>query len=196
MSIEDAIGMMRAADPIVWLVTSQVGPTADGARRGGLLATWVHETSLDDTRPRMLLSLAPHHFTTELIRESGQCVLHQIAESDLHAYWVFCLASGHDVDKFRELVVHDDGYGQPRLDRCVGYLSCRVVAEVDTGDRILLWADVIGGERIASGEPLRQSRLIQLASDDQRQKLRENREQDAQRLRPLFDRWQESQGRR
>ena len=184
MGMQDAIALLRNADPIVWIITSQAGD-----RMGGLVATWVKEVSLDDTTPRLLIGLGPHHFTTELVLESGRLVMHQISAPDMDLYWPFCLEKGREVNKFLGLPLSKDSYGLPRLERCNGYLSCRVAAKHETGDRVYLWCEVDGGERLSEESPLRQNQLFALAGEERIKKLREDRERDAVELRPLFDAW-------
>ncbi len=187
MSMEDTQSLLRNLDPTVWIVTSK----AD-ARRGGLIATWVNESSLDAQAPRMMLGLAPHHFTTELIRQSGRLILHQITAGQMEHYWSFCLDKGREVDKFHGLSMHEDSFGLPRLDPCIGYLSCQVFAQVDAGDRVYLWCDVLESEQYSDAAPLTQSRLIQMAGEDRLKHLRKDRELDAERLRLPFRRWREA----
>jgi flavin reductase (DIM6/NTAB) family NADH-FMN oxidoreductase RutF len=184
MDSKDAIALLRNADPIVWLVTAQSGP-----RKGGLVATWVHETSLDNEKPRLLVGLAPHHNTTELVLERGRLVLHQISPPDMEEYWSFCTKKGREFDKFADLQHRKDPFGLPRLEPCNGYLSCKVMATKDTGDRVYLWCDVEAGEKFSEAPPLRQSQLFALAGEERIKKLREDRERDAQQLRPLFEAW-------
>ncbi len=184
MATEDAVAILRNADPIVWIITAK-----SGDRQGGLVATWVHENSLDDTAPRMLISLASHHFTTELILESGLLILHQVSADHMGLYWPFCLAKGREVNKFVGLQVAEDSCGLPRLELCNGYLSCRVTTKVSTGDRVYFWCDVEAAEKFSDEPPLRQSQLFALAGEERIKILREDRERDAGNLRPLFEAW-------
>src|SRR4051812_18349024 len=63
--ISSASAALRLVDREVWIVTAAVGE-----RRGGLVATWVAQASLDDTRPVMAIALATNHYTAELVAES------------------------------------------------------------------------------------------------------------------------------
>ena len=47
-------GVLRLVDRPLWIVTA-----TDGARRGGLVATWVTQSSLDPRQPTMMAALAP-----------------------------------------------------------------------------------------------------------------------------------------
>jgi flavin reductase (DIM6/NTAB) family NADH-FMN oxidoreductase RutF len=187
MSLEDTQALLKNVDPIVWLVTSQ-----NGERRGGLVATWVNESSLDATAPRIMLGLAPHHFTTELIRESGRLVLHQIATEEMDHYWPLCLEKGRDVEKLAGMNFTSDAWGQPRLEPCIGYLSCQVFSQLNTGDRVYFWCDIQNGEKFSDAAPIRQGQLFALAGAERLQKLRNDRERDSSELRPAFQKWRDS----
>jgi flavin reductase (DIM6/NTAB) family NADH-FMN oxidoreductase RutF len=140
----------------------------------------------------VILGLAPHHFTTELIRQSGRLILHQVAPAHMEHYWPFCLSKGRDVDKFVGLRVHDDPFGLPRLDPCIGYLSCQVFAQLNAGDRVYFWCDILDGEQYSDIAPLRQGGLIQMAGEDRLKQLKKDRELDAERLRLPFTQWRKA----
>ena len=50
--------VFRLVDRELWIVTA-----ADKSRRGGLVATWVAQASLDPESPVLLIALATNHFT-------------------------------------------------------------------------------------------------------------------------------------
>ena len=66
--IEEVFGIV---DREVWIVTA-----TDGTRRGGLVATWVSQASIDREHPVVLIGIAPNHFTAELIDASRAFGLH------------------------------------------------------------------------------------------------------------------------
>jgi hypothetical protein len=54
----------------------------------------------------------------------------------------------------------------------------------------------VAGERHQSGEPLTEQVLLRLATDDQRQALRESMIEDVALQRPMYDEWRKELARR
>ena len=170
-------------DREVWIVTASAGD-----RRGGLVATWVTQASIDPENPVVVVGIAKNHFTAEIIGESGSFVLHLLAEAHLDHVWRFGLTSGRSGDKFKDLEVIETAAG-PRLQRCLAWLRCRVVDPYDGGDRIYFWGDVVDGGQVASGRPLREHDVMAAATPEQLAALRASREADIVAQRPLVAAW-------
>lgn len=180
-SIDD---VFQRVDRPIWIVTS-----AAGSRRGGLAATWISQASLDTSRPVLLAALAPTHFTTKLIRESGAFAAHLLAAEHVEHVWRFGLSSGRDHDKFSGIAPSAAITGAPILPGVLAWLDCRVVRHVDAGDRLLFWADVVAGQSIGDQPPLREQEMIALASPEQLRQLKAGKAADIELLRPLADKW-------
>lgn len=133
-------------DPPLWLITA-----ADGATRGGLIATFVVRASIVRSLPRMLAGIAKHHHTWGLIEASGGFAAHLLHADQLDLVWRFGLQSGHERDKFAGLPYETTPAGQPRLPGTLAWLDCRVEARLDSGDRTLYVAAVTGGAALAQG---------------------------------------------
>ena len=86
--------VFRLINRAVWIVTAD-----DGQRRGGLVATWGSQASIDPQAPMAAIALATNHFTRELIDRSGAFGLHLIAREHIDLVWRFALGSGRDRDK-------------------------------------------------------------------------------------------------
>jgi flavin reductase (DIM6/NTAB) family NADH-FMN oxidoreductase RutF len=171
-------------DREVWIVTA-----TNGSQRGGLVATWVSQASIDREHPVVLIGIAPNHFTAELIDASRAFCLHLITEGQIHHAWNFALGSGRDRDKFAGIVSKVAETGSPILTECLAWLDCRVFAVERTGDRNYYWADVIAGETTSSGSPLTESQLFRSATDAQKQLLRMGRDADITIQRPQQEAW-------
>jgi flavin reductase (DIM6/NTAB) family NADH-FMN oxidoreductase RutF len=178
----DAIEQVfRLADRQVWIITA-----ADGARRGGLAATWVSKSSLDPQRPAVSIAIAENHFTRVLIDASGAFSAHLITAAQIDLTWRFGLGSGRDHDTLAGVKWSPGPTGSPRLVECRAWLDCRVYDRHDGGDRVYYWADVVAGAALGSGEPLTESRLIALADDAQKAQLRREMAADIALQRPLL----------
>ena len=101
MSNADAI--FRQVTREIWIVTA-----ADGQRRGGLVATWVAQASLDPTTPVVMIAIAQNHYTRELIDASGTFALHMITADQISLAWQFAIGSGRDRDKLSGLKCHTE----------------------------------------------------------------------------------------
>lgn len=179
--------LFRLVDREVWVVTS-----AFDAKRGGLLATWVSQASIDATRPMVLLGIAPNHFTGDLIRQSGRFGLHLLRPEQTDLALNFAIGSGRDRDKFQELETAEGPLGTPRLLEALAWMEGRVVHCLDGGDRLYIWGEVEFAQQVGQERPLTEQRLIAAATAEQKQKLRENREHDCEVHRPLFQQWLET----
>jgi flavin reductase (DIM6/NTAB) family NADH-FMN oxidoreductase RutF len=169
-----AAALFRLTDRELWLVTAAAGP-----RQGGLIATFVCHASLPTELPRVLIAIARHHQTWQLIEESRCFALHLIGEGQLELVWRFGLASGRDIDKFAGLEVQRGTTGSPLLQGALGWVECRVEAGFDTGDRTAWLAEVIEARLERRDRPLSMQRLLELAPPDKLQELRRQREHDA-----------------
>lgn len=178
--------LFRLVDREVWIVTA----TAD-SKRGGLLATWVSEASIDREHPGVLIGIAPNHFTAELIDAGNAFALHLITEAQIGRAWNFAIGSGRERDKLHGLDAKTGATGSPILTDCLAWLDCQVFARLPTGDRTYYWADVVDTSTSRAGVPLTEQRLIELATDEQKAILRSNRAADIALQRPLQQQWRE-----
>ncbi len=178
--------VFRLMDRTLWIVAA-----ADGNRRGGLVATWVNQCSIDPAAPLALVGLAPGHFTTELVAASGAFCLHLVASDQVDLAWPFALGTGRTRDKFATLAVTTAATGSPLIVGCLAWLDCRVVTSYDAGDRIYFWADVIAGRREHGGRPLTEGDLLAAANSEEKAALREGMLADRQTQQPLRAAWRE-----
>ena len=171
----------------IWVVTA-----AAGQDRGGLVATWVSVTSLDDERPVMLAGIAPNHYTRDLIDRSGAFALHLVTAEQVEVAFHFALGSGRDRDKLAGVDVCKSELGNPIVQKSLAWFDCKVFARQETGDRIFYWADVVASGQLATGEPLREHELFLLASEEQKNRLNADRDADVALHRPWHVAWREN----
>lgn len=180
--MEPVTEIFARLDRELWLVTA-----AAGARRGGLIATFVSQASIVPELPRVIAGIARQHYTWELIEASGRFILHLLGEEHLDWVWRFGLSSsGHGVppgagregDKFTGLEVRASASGIPLLAGALAWLECRVEARFDTGDRTVYLAEVVHGEQVRLTPPLTTKRLLQLAPADKLAMLKDQLARD------------------
>jgi flavin reductase (DIM6/NTAB) family NADH-FMN oxidoreductase RutF len=180
--------VFQLIDREVWIVTS----AAKDGRRGGLVATWVSQASIDAERPVVVAGIAPNHFTAELIENSGGFVAHLISADQIELAWQFGLQSGRDADKFEGIEFSLAPSGLPIIKNALAWLECRVIAKYDAGDRWFYWADVISGLKIGKDRPLREQALFAAATTEQKAALLASLKLDIAAQRALADRWRAS----
>ncbi|MGI9473518.1 MAG: flavin reductase family protein [Rubripirellula sp.] len=176
--------LFRSLDSVTWLITSR-----SGDRTGGLIATYVTQASIVDDRPRLMVGLAKHHWTQQLIAESGVFVAHLISEHQIEWALPFGTCSGRDVDKLAGLATESHATGAPVLADAAGWLECRVEQGMDAGDRQWYLAEVVEASWTKDFKPLTISRLLQLVDDDTAETLEKQYCQDSLIDREEIDRW-------
>jgi flavin reductase (DIM6/NTAB) family NADH-FMN oxidoreductase RutF len=169
-----ACTLFDCLDPPLWLVTAQAG-----ARRGGLIATFVNEASIVPDLPRMLVGLARQHHTWELVEASGAFALHLLSTDQVDLVYRFGMCSGREVDKLAGLRSHTGATGSPLLEEALGWLDCRVEARLDTGDRTVYLAEVVQSRVSRLAPPLTFRRLLEQAPAEGVAELKRQRHADS-----------------
>jgi flavin reductase (DIM6/NTAB) family NADH-FMN oxidoreductase RutF len=185
----------------LWLLTA-----ANGPRRGGLVATFVFQASIDRERPVLLTALGPNHFTTSLVQTSRAFAAHLLRPDQVELAWNFAKDSGHERDKLAGLELETSRTGAPILKESLAWCDCQVFAQYDAGDRLYFWADIVAASQgsplaprgtssslsPAPATPLCEQEFFRQLSPDQRQILIAARDKDVLSLRPKHQHWRES----
>jgi flavin reductase (DIM6/NTAB) family NADH-FMN oxidoreductase RutF len=185
----DAATLFAQIDRELWLVTAAAGP-----RRGGLIATFVSQASLVPELPRVLVGLARHHETWQLVEATNAFALHLLGEEHLDLVWRFGLCSGRDVDKLAGLSFTTGATGSPRLDGVLGWLDCRVEARLDTGDRTVYLGEVVEARVNQTAPPLTLKRALQLATPEQLREMKRQLAHDSALDAEAIHRWRQQAG--
>lgn len=187
IDIEAIDCVFRQVHREVWIVTA-----ADGQRRGGLLATWVSQASVDPESPLAIIAIGANHFTAELIDAAHCFAIHLITADQIDLAWQFGIGSGRDRDKLAGLETTVAETGCPILTDCLAWLDCKVITRHDTGDRIFYWADVVAGQLVGQGTAVCEQELMASATAEQQGQLLGSLMEDIQIQRPLRQRWRDS----
>jgi flavin reductase (DIM6/NTAB) family NADH-FMN oxidoreductase RutF len=183
-TLEGIQSVLSLIDREVWIITS-----AAAGRRGGLCATWVSAAAIDPGQPIILVGLAPNHFTTELIEQSGMFGLHLLRPEQTGLALDFAIGSGRDRDKLANVALRPSHNAIPLMSDCLAWLECRVFARYHAGDRIFYWANLLHGDCPSAGVPLREKQLFAAANAEQKQALLLNRSVDIALHAPLHLQW-------
>ncbi|MAV35345.1 MAG: hypothetical protein CMJ59_07785 [Planctomycetaceae bacterium] len=179
--------VFKMTDREVWIVTA-----GHPARRGGLLATWVMQASIDRQSPVVLVGIAPNHFTRELVDETGAFAAHLLRPDQIDLAIKFALFSGRQMDKLAGLDLSEKETGSPVIHDTLCWLDCRVFARLDAGDRVFFWADVVRGEKRDDSRPLTEWQVMSHADDQTRAQLLADRQSDVKQQRPKGRAWRDN----
>ena len=171
----------------LWLVTA-----ADQERRGGVVATWVSQATLDAEPAIIVVSLATNHFTRELVDASQTFSLHLIGQRHSELALRFASASGKNQDKFAGLDWTTGLTGAPRILDVVSWMDCEVRARLSTGDRVYYWAEVVAGEVVTDEPVLTDADWFPMLTPEQLADISGDRERDIKLQRPRLKNWMDN----
>jgi len=171
--VVQAESIFRSLNREVWVVTS-----SSAEARGGLLATWVSQASLDPEKPVLLAGLAPNHHTTRLVQESGILAAHLLTQDQQELAWNFARDSGRTRDKLAACELAESDSGIPILQACHSILVGSVFAKVETGDRVYFWADIIEAQCHSNSSPLCEQEFFRWCDDSRKIILKEDKRSD------------------
>ena len=171
--VVQAESIFRSLNREVWVVTS-----SSAEARGGLLATWVSQASLDPEKPVLLAGLAPNHHTTRLVQESGRLAAHLLTQDQQELAWNFARDSGRTRDKLAACELAESDSGIPILQACHSILVGSVFAKVETGDRVYFWADIIEAQCHSNSSPLCEQEFIRWCDDSKKLILKKDKQGD------------------
>lgn len=183
----DALALV---DRAAWIITA-----GSGDAMSGLVATFVNSASLVPSLPRMTIGIARHHRTWELIQASRSFAAHLVEEADCELMWRFGLESGRTLNKFDGVSWRAGQTGSPILSAALATLDCTVEAELDIGDRTIFVGAVVAGGVHRPGAPLTASRLFQLATPEQKQRMDDARARDEEVDRAAMLAWRAARAR-
>lgn len=117
--------------------------------------------SLVPEAPRVIIELAKASLTHDLVLASRVFALHILAATpndalvtSLSLVHALGMRSGHHADKMAGIAARPGVTGSPILAETLTYVEARVVTTLDGGELTIFLADVVGGGRYRSGEPL------------------------------------------
>ncbi|MEV1007476.1 flavin reductase family protein [Streptomyces sp. NPDC049881] len=97
-------------------------------------------TSVSLDPPLVLFCLHRHSRLGPVLREAGGFVVNFLTYRQQHLAWAF---SGRDSARVEEVPHHRTPEGLPVLTQALGHLVCRVRAEYDGGDHVIVLGEVV-----------------------------------------------------
>ena len=127
---------------------------AHEGERGVFTANWLSQLSFEP--PLIVLSVERESPTLPLIRASGRFVVCPFAAHQRELAGALGRPKHRAGDKFAtlNLAVVETATGDPALADALGYVVCRVEAEMQAGDSIVFLAQVIEARILSEGDPL------------------------------------------
>jgi flavin reductase (DIM6/NTAB) family NADH-FMN oxidoreductase RutF len=115
---------------------------------------------------RLAVALYKVDYTIELVRESGILNVNLLAQEQTGLIRKLGRQSGRDADKFARLPHAYDERGCAYLTEAVGYVQCRVLNSVDSGDHDVFICEVIRqvvlnpGKTVLTNDYLKEKKLV------------------------------------
>ena len=127
---------------------------AHDGERGVFTANWLSQASFDP--PLVMLSVENDSSTLPVIRQSGRFAVCPLASDQRELAGALGRPKARAGDKFAalNLKVIETESGCPVLADALGYVVCRVQAEVPAGDSVVFLGEVIEAGALNEGEPL------------------------------------------
>ena len=130
-------------------------------RNNGMVAGTGVFASLVPEAPRVIIELTKTSLTHDLVLASRVFTLHTLPATphdalatSLSLVRTLGMRSGHAGDKMAEIPARQGVTGSPILAETLTYVEARVVATLDGEELTIFLADVVGGGRLRSGDPL------------------------------------------
>lgn len=140
---------------------------ASGSHNNAFIATSATCASFAPPNPmRLTVQMLKLNYSYELVQESGAFAVHLLSQEQMELVRWLATASGRDRDKLGSLLHTIGVTGSPVLEDALAYLECRVINRMDAGDRVVLLADVVAGQRLKQGNLLTYDYFLATASEE------------------------------
>ena len=110
------------------------------------IAVAISAASIVPDKPRVAIKIQKRNLTHDLIYNSGAFALNFLRTDQIALIAAFGLVSGREVEKLSGVPYRLGPSGSPVLERCWGYLDCRIVNALDGGDLTCFLGDVLEGD--------------------------------------------------
>ena len=129
----------------LWAPMAAVTSSWQG-KHNAQIAVAISAASIVLDKPRVAIKIQKRNLTHDLIFSSGAFALNFLRTDQLDLIPAFGLVSGREVEKLADVPYRLGPSGSPVLERCWGYLDCRVVNALDGGDLTCFLGDVLVGD--------------------------------------------------
>ena len=153
----------------LWAPMAAVTSAWDG-KHNAQIAVAISAASIVPGKPRVANKIQKRNLTHDLIYSSGGFAINFLSTDQLSLISAFGLVSGRVAEKLSHVPYRLGPSGSPVLERCWGYMDCRVVNALDGGDLTCFLGDVLEGDTLVeSGRQLERDQGPLWWRDAQRQ---------------------------
>lgn len=118
----------------------------------GMLGSWVQQAGFEP--PMITVAVKKGRYITDWLAEGSYFVVNILSEDEKQMLAHFGKGFAQGEPAFEELVIHRSAQGVPVLSEALGYLECKVTARMESGDHILIVAEVKDGVLQNEGRPM------------------------------------------
>ncbi|MBX6364499.1 MAG: flavin reductase [Gemmatimonadetes bacterium] len=123
-----------------------------GEERNAFTANWVTQCSFEP--PMLAVAVENDGASIAMIRESGVLSVNLFGADQRRAAARLARPAARAPRKLEEMQYRDGSTGAPVLLETLGYVECRIVAELPTGDHTLFVGEVVDAGVFREGAPL------------------------------------------
>jgi flavin reductase (DIM6/NTAB) family NADH-FMN oxidoreductase RutF len=181
--------IFNLTNPEIYIITA-----ANEGQRSGQVTTWVMLGALVPEHLRVVTAISPRNFTFALIQKSQRFAINLLAEGQQDWLPLFGLQSSRDVNKFDGILTETTPTGVPILPQTCGWAECKIVRDVNLGDRHVIIADVLNHKLHESRKPLRRIEAMAALPPEMGQALAQKRLLDIKCDRALMQVFQSQSG--
>lgn len=101
------------------------------------IMTCAWATPVSEEPPIVIVCVAKESYTAKLIKESKEFVINIPTRKSLKELWICGKTSGRDTDKFKKANLKyrkSKKVKSPVIDKCIGYIECKLWKVVDAGE--------------------------------------------------------------
>lgn len=123
-----------------------------GEERNAFTANWVMQCSFEP--PMLAVAVENEGKSIGMIRGSGVLSVNIFGADQRRQAGRLARSAGRAPQKLEEMQYRDGSTGAPVLPETLGYVECRVVAELASGDHTIFVGEVVDAGVFREGQPL------------------------------------------
>lgn len=123
-----------------------------GQEGHGITVNWLTQASFDP--PMLAVSIENRSKTIQLLRQHRVFAINMLGSDQAELAGRLGRSSARSPDKFKDVPTKKGSTGVPLLSDSLGYLECRVTAEVGAGDSTVFVGEIVDAGLGREGDPL------------------------------------------
>ena len=142
-NIGKAIGCLAGGLYVVTLKSS--------SKEGGMVASWIQQAGFEP--PMLTIAIGKDRYHKEILNESGKFVVNVMSKDNNKLMGTFFKPPAEGKSIFDGLKTREGETKTPILTDSVAYMECVYKTEMESGDHVIVLAEIIAGERLNDNEP-------------------------------------------